>query len=323
MKKIVALVLSVSGAMSVAHAANGSDPIVSAIKESTQDNSRLAACLLLAQASNKSNVGPDTKKKAINLVTQRLKNQDVSMLRARADVARKGLYGYGMDDTLAFRLYSRAVKSAEAGWNGALMIYKRNPNAISKSDAHLIMSLLHKSGAAMPHSRGVVGSYAHYLAGLLSEAGTATGKPDLKKAFIHYRTSARNSYVPGAFHYMRLLAQTMGKLPEADRNIVIQEMRMMLNRWKWQSAEIMFLAGDVYASKWLPDENGFMAQYHWRMAKKMGGAREISDFDGAVSRRIRPMNAELEKRLDEAVEAGSKNVMAIKHELEFVDFCAE
>ena len=115
----------------------------------------------------------------------------------------------------------------------------------------------------------------------------------------------------------------MGKLPEADRNIVIQEMRMMLNRWKWQSAEIMFLAGDVYASKWLPDENGFMAQYHWRMAKKMGGAREISDFDGAVSRRIRPMAAELEKRLDEAVEAGSKNVMAIKHELEFVDFCAE
>lgn len=299
------------------------DPIVSAIKESTQDNTRLASCLLLSQAGKSSKAEPAAKKKAIELVTQRLKNQDVSMLRARADVARKGLYGYELNEDLAYRLYAKATKSVESGWNGALMLYKRNPNGISARDAQMILDLLHKSGAALPNSRGIVGSYAHYLAGLLSEAGTANSKPDLKKAFIHYRTSARNAYVPGAFHYMRLLVQTVAKLPETERSIVMQEMRMMVNRWKWQSPEIMFLAGDIYAAKWFPDQNGFMAQYHWRMAQKMGGTKEVADFDGAIKSRVQRMAPEMEKRLDEAVEAGLKNTSVVKHELEFVDLCAE
>jgi len=49
-------------------------------------------------------------------------------------------------------------------------------------------------------------------------------------------------------------------------------MRMMSNRWKWHSPEIMMLTGDLYASKYFPDEDGFLAQYHWRLSQKMGGA---------------------------------------------------
>ncbi|WP_204341642.1 hypothetical protein, partial [Rhizobium ruizarguesonis] len=63
--------------------------------------------------------------------------------------------------------------------------------------------------------------------------------------------------------------------------------------------------------------------YHWRMAKKMGPVREIADFDGAVKSRVRKLSPELERRLEEAVEAGFKNTMNAKHNLEFVDLCAE
>jgi len=244
------------------------------------------------------------------------------MLRARGDVARKGLYGYERNEELAYRLYSKATRSVEAGWNGALMLYRRSPNGVSASDARLILDLLQKSGAATQNSRGLVGSYSHYVAGLLNEAGTA-GKPDLKKAFIHYRTSARNAYVPGAYHYMRLLVQSIPKLPTTEKGVVMQEIRMMVNRWKWQSPEIMFLAGDIYAARWLPDEDGFMAQYHWRMAARMGAAREIADFEGALKTRVRRLSPEMERRLEEAIEAGFKNTMAVKNELEFVDLCAE
>lgn len=210
------------------------DQVVTAIRESTQDTTKLTACLLLSQAASTSKADARTQKKAVELVTQRLKNQDVAMLRARGDVARKGLYGYERNEELAYRLYSKATRSVEAGWNGALMLYRRSPNGVSASDARLILDLLQKSGAATQNSRGLVGSYSHYVAGLLNEAGTA-GKPDLKKAFIHYRTSARNAYVPGAYHYMRLLVQSIPKLPTTEKGVVMQEIRMMVNRWKWQS----------------------------------------------------------------------------------------
>ena len=298
------------------------DQVVTAIRESTQDTTKLTACLLLSQSASTSKADARTKKKAVELVTQRLKNQDVAMLRARGDVARKGLYGYERNEELAYRLYSKATRSVEAGWNGALMLYRRSPNGVSASDARLILDLLQKSGAATQNSRGLVGSYSHYVAGLLNEAGTA-GKPDLKKAFIHYRTSARNAYVPGAYHYMRLLVQSIPKLPTTEKGVVMQEIRMMVNRWKWQSPEIMFLAGDIYAARWLPDEDGFMAQYHWRMAARMGAAREIADFEGALKTRVRRLSPEMERRLEEAIEAGFKNKMAVKNELEFVDLCAE
>lgn len=98
---------------------------------------------------------------------------------------------------------------------------------------------------------------------------------------------------------------------------------MMMTRWRWQSADIMLLNGDMYAAKWIPDEDGFLAQYHWRMAQRMGGPKEVRDFEDALKTRLKKLSPEKEKRLEEAVESGIRNVMAVKHELEFADLCAE
>jgi hypothetical protein len=89
----------------------------------------------------------------------------------------------------------------------------------------------------------------------------------------------------------------------------------------------MMLTGDMHSSKLLPDEDGFNAQYHWRMAMRMatrvGGVTETSDFEGAMRQRIKPLTAELDKRLDEAVEGGLKNATSTRHELEFAELCVE
>lgn len=314
--------VAAAGLITSGQAATSIDPVVQAIRESAQDTSRLSACVLLARANTSS--GSDANKgrrAAIELVSHKLQSNDPSMLRARADAARKGLYGFKQDDALALSLYER-TRSAESGWNAALMLYRAAPIPMDSATARRILEILNRSGAAAPNSRGSVGAQAHYVAGLINESG-ATGQADQRKAFLHYRASARNAYVPGAYHYLRMLSQSLDKLPEAERNGVLQELRMMMTRWRWQSADIMLLNGDMYAAKWIPDDDGFLAQYHWRMAKRMGNSREISNFDDELATRIKKQTPDKEKRLDDAVEAGLRNVMIIKHDLEFAELCAE
>ena len=299
------------------------DPVVQAIRESSQDNSRLSSCIALANA-NKQASSPESaamKRKAIEQVSARLKRNEPSMLRARADAARKGLYGFNHDPEMALRLYERA-KTPDAGLNAALILFKGAADPMDAVTAKRIIEVLAKSGASLPNSRGNTGSQAHYIAGLVHESG-ATGAADPKRAFEHYRASARNGYVPGAFHYLRLLSQTLPKLPDSERSVVMQELRMMMNRWRWQSADIMLLNGDMYAAKWIPDVDGFLAQYHWRMAQRMGGPKEVRDFEDALKTRLKKLSPEKEKRLEEAVESGIRNVMTVKHDLEFADLCTE
>ncbi|MBV7542112.1 hypothetical protein KW835_13525 [Acidovorax sp. sic0104] len=293
------------------------------MRESAQDNSRLSSCVALANANKQASTPQAiaTRRKAIEQVSARLKRNEPAMLRARADAARKGLYGFKQDPDTALRLYERA-KIPDAGLNAALILFKAARDPMDPETGKRIIDVLNRSGAALPNSRGSTGSQAHYMAGLVHESGAA-GSAEPKKAFEHYRASARNGYVPGAFHYLRLLSQTLEKLPESERSVVLQEMRMMMNRWRWQSADIMLLNGDMYAGKWIPDDEGFLAQYHWRMAQRMGGPKEVRDFDDALKTRLKKLSPEKEKRLDEAVESGIRNVMPVKHELEFADLCAE
>ena len=318
-----AIVMAFAGAATpVAQAVSQVDPVVKAIQDATTDTSRLSSCVLLARANQPAPQSQlKERKKAIEQVADKLKRNDVAMLRARADVARKGLYGYKRDESLALKLYERA-KSPEAGLNAALMLYKAESTPVDAARAKRILDVLHKSGASNFNSRGPVGAQAHYIAGLIFESGLL-GSADPGKAFAHYRTSARNSYIPGAYHYLRLISQSLAKLPETERSAILQEMRMMTNRWRWQSADIMLLNGDMYAAKWIPDEGGFLAQQHWRMAQRMGGAREIPDMDAVLKTRIKKLTPVLEKRLEGAVEAGLRNVMAVRHDLEYADLCAE
>ena len=206
------------------------------------------------------------------------------------------------------------------------MLYQSATDGVNPQLAQRIVGLLNRSGASSFSSRGAVGAQSHYLAGLLKETG-ATGKVDEKQAFLHYRASARNAYIPGAYHYMRLLTQSLSKLSEGERAVALHEVRMMSNRWKWQSPEIMMLTGDLHASRWFPDEENFTAQYHWRLSKRMaarlGGVTETTDFEGAMRQRIKAMPADKEKRLEEAVEGGMKNATTTKHELEYSDLCMD
>lgn len=305
----------------------GMDAVVSAVQETAKDNNRISVCIQIAKA----NEAPSTKnasarKEAIEQIRSKLKIGDPLMLRARGDVARKGLYGYPRDPGMAMRMYERASRSQEAGWNASLMLYQSAQQGVNPQLAQRILGILNKSGASSFNSRGPVGAQAHYVSGLLLETG-AVGKVEVKKAFLHYRASARNSYIPGAYHYMRLLTQSMSKLSEGERAVALHEVRMMTNRWKWHLPEIMMLTGDMHAARWFPDDEGFTAQYHWRMARKMatrlGGVTETTDFDNTMRQRIKPLPVEKEKRLEDAVEAGMRNATTIKHELEYSDLCVD
>ena len=314
-------------AFGAGHPAMASDAVVTAVQESAKDNNRISVCIQLAKANEPTTrTNASVKKEAIAQIASKLKIGDPLMLRARGDVARKGLYGYPRDAGMAMRMYERASKSQEAGWNASLMLYQSAQQGMNPQLAMRILGVLNKSGAASFNSRGPVGAQAHYVSGLLNETG-ATGKVELKKAFLHYRASARNSYIPGAYHYMRLLTQSMSKLSESERAVAIHEIRMMTNRWKWHMPEIMMLTGDMHASRWFTDDEGFTAQYHWRMAMKMatrmGGVTETTDFDNSMRQRIKPLAVEKEKRLEEAVDAGLRMATSTKHELEFSDLCVD
>jgi hypothetical protein len=304
-------------------AADPADSIVNALKKSGQENQRLSYCILLAKANAPAGtVGQSDRKRSIEEASQKLKMNEPYMMRARADVARKGLYGYPKDANLALKLYLRTTKSPEAAWNAALMIYQNYQGALTQENAGLILDVFKKSGATALNAKGIAAAYAGYLAGQIEENGTA-GKINIEKSFIDYRNSARNGYVPGMYQYMRQLYIALPKMQKAEQAVTLQEMRMMSNRWKWQSPEIMMLTGDLYASKFFPDEDGFLAQYHWRIAQKMGDVQDAQEFDTGMKSRIRRMSKEKEKKLEEAVEAGMRNVMKADHSLDFIDLCAE
>lgn len=316
------LVTLVAGASLAADGA--ADPIVQMIRQSGGANTKLSMCFALQSANMAVNDAAAAKKRsdAVRLVSQKIKSADAGMLRARADVARKGLYGFKKDEAMAQALYERA-KNPEAGFNAALMMYQSKSFATSPEVSKRILQVLYKSGAAKESSRGLVGSQAHYLAGKIHETGTA-GEVNLKKAFLHYRSSARNTYVPGIFLYLQMLMRSLPKLSEEERQFALQEIRLMTNRWRWQSPDIMVLNGDLYAGKWFPDDSdGFFAQYHWRIAQKMSGKREMQNFDEMLQKRIKRLTKEKESRLDNAVQAAMRNITNNSHDMDFIDLCAE
>jgi len=186
-------------------AADPAEIIADALKKSGQGNQRLSYCILLAKANAPAGtITQVEKKKAIEAASQKLKMNDPLMMRARADVARLGLYGFPKDENLALRLYLRVSKSPEAAWNAAFMIYRNSREGLSQEHARLILDALGKSGVTSPNAKGLAASYAGYVAGKIEESGAA-GNINVERSFVNYRKSARNGYVPGMYHYMRQL----------------------------------------------------------------------------------------------------------------------
>lgn len=300
------------------------DTVVDVIRKANGGGMKISACAALEVMNRKPTTQDSARKRdeAIRYVSQKLKNNDAQMWRARGDAARKGLYGYPKDDGLALRYYERS-KAPEAGLNAALMLFNTVDIAKNQDAAKQIINLLHKSGASKDESRGFTGAQSHYIAGVIYESG-ALGAMDLKKAFGHFRVAARNSHVLGTYRYLRLLVQSLPKLNETEQQHAMQEIRLMVKRWSWQSPDIMLLHGDLFAGKWFSDDaDGFFSQYYWRVASRMTGSKEATDWDEALQARIRPLPKDKEKRLEESVSAAMRNVINTNHVLEFVDLCAD
>ncbi|WP_245901592.1 hypothetical protein [Simplicispira suum] len=313
-----------AGFSAPAVAAGEPNPVVQMIRQTASSNSRLGVCVALQRANAAPTKGDDEKRRieAIQLVAQKINNRDPHMLRARADAARLGLYGFKTDQNLALSLYKKA-KIPDAGLNAALMLYRGTDYSNNAKAAKEILNVLYSSGAATDRTRGPVGGQAHYIAGLIHEGGYA-GQVDMKKAFIHFRSSARNSYVPGIYHYLRLIVRNLPELTRAEQQVATQEIRLMTNRWRWQAAEIMMINGDMHAGGWFPDDkDGYFAQYYWRVAQRMGDGSVIPNIQSLLQQRIRRMSNENEDRLQNDVQVALRNVANTKHDLEFSDLCAE
>lgn len=252
----------------------------------------------------------------------KLKSQNINMLRARADVARKGLYGFEKNPSVSMKYYQEASElgSIEASYNYVLMLLEQSNFKPTQEVANLMLTTLQKNGGLNYNVKGVVSQYARYISGRIYEDGLA-GQKDIGQAYILYRDSARSGYVPAAERYISLMLMYLPQMTESQKADGIKEMTMMLNRWKWNSAEMMRLTGDAYASGYLPDTKGFQAQYHWRIAAMMPGGYGKSP---EIMSRISSMPIENEERLMQSVKSSLKNNASkvnTKKRLEYIDLC--
>lgn len=306
------------------------DPVALAIRAADQaagaSGAKASACTLLAAARDaKSGMESRDRKVMLEQIAGKLREGDVSMLRARGDAARMGLYGFQKNEQQALKFYLKAANagSQEAGYNAALMIYQQARYQPDQATALKILDVLKKSSIADYNVKGVVSAQAHYIAAQIHEAGLS-GKKNISDAFLHYRVSARNEYVPGIYNYLRLLSGAMHSLTSDQQQAAIREMRVMTSRWKWSMPDIMRLTGDLYAAGWMQDKSDFMAQYHWRISWLMDDNGHRQSQVELFQSRIRKMAPEMEKRLDEAVAAALRNNAArsAQTKLKFADLCS-
>ncbi|NVZ11504.1 sel1 repeat family protein [Allochromatium humboldtianum] len=309
-----------------AESAPKGDPVVRALRQSEADKAPSVlnqACDLLRRAEDSREASVAERQRLLAEIAGKLRDEQPAMLQARGDAARLGLYGLPKNLKQAERFYTLAAErqSAESGYNAALLLYLNSRQKPNQATAKHILNVLQKSTITHYNVKGIVAAQAHFLAAQIHEQGLA-GRKDPGKAFLHYRVSARNGYVPGIYRYLRMLSGSVAKLPEDERMPHVQEMRAMASRWKWASPDIMRLMGDLHAAGWVADKDGFYAQYHWRLAARMGGNPGAS---------VRPPDAiqalpdpALERRLNSAVEAALKQNKARPrtYKLEFADVCS-
>lgn len=242
----------------------------------------------------------EIRKQLVQGLAVSLKERDPQTLRARAEVARRGLYGFKIDLKHALKLYlfSAEKGSPVSAYNASLLLYqqiKSRPNAMIASKIIKILALA-KIDEDEPQNEAAARGY--FILGEIYRHGWTTGQQDLKKAFFHYQKSARKNFFPAVYPYLSLMAGSMNQFDENERLNYQNEMRKLLDRWKWVSIEVMDLAGDIYGSGILPDD-GVMAQFHWRLAMHMraDGASKAK-VHSAHQRQLDPI---LEKRVERMI----------------------
>lgn len=235
------------------------------------------------------------RRQLIERVAVDLKDENRAVLRARADVARQGLYGFNLDPKTSLRLYiqSALAGSQESAYNAALMLYQLSNAQPEPKMASRIMGLLEKAqvDGSPPKKESAVRGY--FLAGEVYRKGFL-GEKDPEKAFYSYQHAARKNYYPAIYPYLSLMVNMMPKFHDEELSVYIVELPKLFNRWKWESADIMRLAGDAYGAGLLPDD-GVMAEYHWNLAVRMAPSHGNLD---SISRYRRPLDPLLQKRVE-------------------------
>ena len=302
-------------------------PVVQAIRKGLTVNNKLSYCSALKAVKEKPKTQDDLKRRneAAKIINQKLKNKDAAMIRAQADVYRKGLYGYDVDMNKAYKLYASALKSPDAGFNAALILFNQYKILETKNvqASKQILSVLQKSGALAKGNKGISAAQANYIAGLVNEYGLA-GAVNMKAAFENYKVSARNTYVPGVFKYLQLIAGSLKYLSKNEQAVAMQEVGLMSNRWRFYSKDIMSLTGDLHAAKWFPDdEDGFFAQYYWRIAQLMESGSNKDEYEIRFVGKIKKLSKVKEDRLESAVNAARKKIINTESGMEFVDLCVD
>ena len=260
------------------------------------------------------------------LFRSNLRYGDVPSLRARGDASRLGLYGFKVNQVEAMRFYEAAARqgSAEAAFNVALNTLHATQWRPSEQEAKKILSALMTDTGAHYNANGSLYSQIYYVVGQVHEHGWA-GKVDMGNAFLAYRASTRNSYVPGIYRYLSLLASSFPKMDAHEKRATQQEVNVLTGRWKWSFPGIMRLTGDFHAMGALGDFEGFKAQYHWRLAEhlvQLKPAMYASEIELLKSRvvKLAPLQ---EKRLDDAIKAAIRNNQPKldDHPLQFATLC--
>ena len=303
------------------------DPIITAMRQDIVSDSKNKVCMLLAEAGGTVKVTTKRRKAAIKQLAANLRDGDAHTLRARGDAARLGLFGIQQNIRDSMRFYQAASRqgSPEARFNVALYLLQQANYQPDAATAKKILSVLHKNTITNYNAKGEMNSHAYYIAAQIHQYGWA-GEVDPGKAFLAYRASARNGYVLGIYNYLRLLSETYPKMGERERREAFQEINILTGRWKWSLPGIMRLTGDFHAMNVLQDQEGFMAQYHWRLAKHMATQKpgEFQHELEALKSRIKELDPLSERRLNGAMQAAIKNnhPKELDKTLRFVSLCS-
>lgn len=303
------------------------DPVVNAMRqEGMGSETKNKVCLLMAEAGGSVKVTPKRRKAAIKQLAANLRDGDVATLRARGDAARLGLYGIKTNLQDSMRFYQAAIRqgSAEAAFNVSIYLLQQANYRPDEVVAKKILSTLLKNTVTNYNAKGEMNSHAYFITAQIYQYGW-TGEVDLGKAFLAYRASARNGYVPGIYSYLLMLSGAYPKMGEQERRDASQEINILTGRWKWATPGIMRLTGDFHAMNVLQDQDGFMAQYHWRLARHLATQKpeEFRQELDLLKTRIKTLEPLQERRLESARQAAIKNNQpkAIDKSLRYVSLC--
>lgn len=299
--------------------------VADAIKERSKTVQKQPESCELLKKLGEGSLSDKEKDKLVRLRAE----EDPKFLLARADAARKGLFGLTKDDALAYQIYASLALKGEpvAGYNAALYLYRSVNGKLTEETAKNILGYLFASKAIVAPDeekkmRGVFYQQPTYLAGKIYESGLL-GEKDYKTAFYYYRVSSNNRYVPGTAAYMRFLAQSYPEIDDpAIKEKIVKELYFLFGMWKWYSAEIMALGSQLYASGVFKDESdGYYANLYAAIAARMD-ARVAESILG----KKRMMNAEVSS---DKIQSDAQRIMSTRdlsslqqsNRLDFFDTC--